>query len=195
MEWHPQTFSSLMCWAAVDRVGRIATKHRPEVADEFRAAAERIQREILDKGYNPSLESFVASYGGSNIDASLLQLPSLGFLPADDPRVAKTIALVRRELALDGWMKRYKGDPMGTTQVAFTMCTFWLVEALNRIGDKGAARTMLEFALQSLSPMGLIAEDYDPAAQRMWGNFPQAYSHVGLIHAAFAASPPWSDVT
>jgi GH15 family glucan-1,4-alpha-glucosidase len=194
-EWHPQTFSSLMCWAAVDRVGRIATKHRPEVADEFRAAAERIQREILDKGYNASLESFVASYGGSNIDASLLQLPSLGFLPSDDPRLVKTVAVVQRELALDGWMKRYNGDPMGKTQVAFTMCTFWLVEALNRIGNKSAARTMLDFALRSLSPMGLIAEDYDPAAQRMWGNFPQAYSHVGLIHAAFAASPPWSDVT
>ena len=194
-EWRPQTFSSLMCWAAADRVAQIATKHRPAVADEFRIAAQRIHAQILERAYNPTLESFVASYGGADLDASLLQLPSLRFLPRDDPRLAKTIEVVRRELTLDGWLKRYNCDPMGQMEVAFTLCTFWLVEALARVGDKAAARTTLDSALTALSPIGLIAEDYDPAAGRMWGNFPQAYSHVGLIHAAFAAAPPWSDVT
>jgi len=149
-EWHPQTFSSLMCWAAADRVARIATTHRPQVAAEFQTIAGRIHKEIVDKAYNPSLQSFVASYGGSNIDASLLQLPSLGFLRPDDPRLASTVAVVRRELALDGWMKRYHGDPMGTTQVAFTVCTFWLVEAMNRVGNKAAAREVLDFALKAM---------------------------------------------
>lgn len=194
-DWRPQTFSSLMCWAAVDRVAGIAEKHRPSVVGEFRAASERIRKQIVDQGWNASLDSFTASYGGSDIDASLLQLPSLRFLPADDPRLAKTIAVVRRELTLDGWIKRYNGDPMGKTHVAFTMCTFWLVEALARIGDKAGARETFDFALQALSPIGLLSEDYDPTTKRMWGNFPQAYSHVGLIHAAFAASPPWADVT
>jgi GH15 family glucan-1,4-alpha-glucosidase len=193
-EWRPQTFSSLMCWAAADRVAGIVGTHRPSVADELRAAAGRIHKEIVDRAWNPSLGSFVASYDGSDLDASLLQLPSLRFLPADDPRLAKTIAVVRRELALDGFMKRYKGDPMGRTEVAFTMCTFWLVEALARIGDTTGAKQIFEFALRALSPIGLLSEDYEPVTARMWGNFPQAYSHVGLIHAAFAASPPWADV-
>jgi GH15 family glucan-1,4-alpha-glucosidase len=83
---------------------------------------------------------------------------------------------------------------MGKTEVAFTVCTFWLVEALARIGDKQAARETFERALEMLSPVGLISEDYDPVGRRMWGNFPQAYSHVGLIHAAFAASPGWVEV-
>jgi GH15 family glucan-1,4-alpha-glucosidase len=193
-EWRPQTFSSLMCWAAADRVAAIAERHRPGRADELRAAASRIHREIIDRTWSSSLGSFVASYDGRDLDASLLQLPSLRFLPADDPRLVATIAVVRRELSIDGWMKRYDGDPMGRTDVAFTMCTFWLVEALARIGDKAGARGVLDFALKALSPRGLLSEDYDPVTGRMWGNFPQAYSHVGLIHAAFAASPPWADI-
>jgi len=193
-EWRPQTFSSLMCWTAADRVARMVGKERPEVAGELHAAADRIHKEILDRAWNPALDSFVGSYDGSDLDASLLQLPTLRFLPADDPRLAKTIAVVRRELALRGFMKRYKSDPMGRTDVAFTMCTFWLVEALARTGDTAGARQIFEFALKALSPLGLLSEDYEPVTARMWGNFPQAYSHVGLIHAAFAASPPWEDV-
>jgi GH15 family glucan-1,4-alpha-glucosidase len=194
-EFRPQTFSSLMCWAAADRVAHIAAVHRPSVADEFRANAARAHAEIIEKAYDRSLESFVATYGGAELDASMLQLPSLRFLPADDPRVLQTIGRLRRELIRDGWMRRYVRDPMGETQVAFSLCTFWLVEALARTGDHKAARETLDLALLALSPLGLIAEDYDPVQCRMWGNFPQAYSHVGLIHAAFAASPPWSDVT
>jgi GH15 family glucan-1,4-alpha-glucosidase len=192
-EWRPQTFSSLMCWAATSRMADIAVRHKPEIADELHAAARRIHGEIVERAWSPSLDSFVATYGGTDLDASLLQMPSLRFLPPDDVRLAKTIAVVRRELAFDGWLKRYKNDPMGQAEVAFTMCTYWMVEALGRIGDVASARTIFERALGSLSPLGLVSEDYDPVARRMWGNFPQAYSHVGLIHAAFAASPAWSE--
>jgi GH15 family glucan-1,4-alpha-glucosidase len=192
--WRPQTFSSVMCWAAADRMAQIAARHRPELEPEFRAAAERIRGDVLQNAYNAQMSSFVASYGGADLDASLLQLAVLRFLPADDARLRQTIESIRRELAFDGWLKRYKRDPIGQTEVAFTVCTFWLVEALARIGEKQAARETLEQALGMLSPLGLISEDYDPVGRRMWGNFPQAYSHVGLIHAAFAASPAWVEV-
>jgi GH15 family glucan-1,4-alpha-glucosidase len=192
--WRPQTFSSLMCWVAADRMGQIAARHRPEMAPAFQTAAEKIRQEVLERAWNPEMASFVASYGGSDVDASLLQLPVLRFLPADDPRLRRTVERVRRDLELGGWLKRYKGDPIGRTDVAFTVCTFWLVEALARIGERSAARETFERALGMLSPLGLISEDYDPLGGRMWGNFPQAYSHVGLIHAAFAASPGWAEV-
>jgi GH15 family glucan-1,4-alpha-glucosidase len=193
--WRPQTFSSVMCWAAADRMAQIAMRHRPEAAPEFRDAAEKIQREVLANAWNADMGSFVASYAGTDLDASLLQLAVLRFLPADDPRLRKTVEIIRRDLGFDGWLKRYNGDPIGKTEVAFTVCTFWLVEALARLGDKQAARETFERALGMLSPVGLISEDYDPVSGRMWGNFPQAYSHVGLIHAAFAASPGWAEVT
>ncbi len=193
--WHPQTFSSVMCWVAADRMAQIAARHRPEATQEFRSAAGRIQQEVLEKAWNADMASFVASYGGNDVDASLLQLAVLRFLPPEDPRLRRTVETIHRDLALDGWLKRYRRDPMGKSEVAFTVCTFWLVEALARIGEKRAARETFERALGMLSPVGLISEDYDPAAGRMWGNFPQAYSHVGLIHAAFAASPGWAEVT
>jgi GH15 family glucan-1,4-alpha-glucosidase len=193
-EWRAQTFSSLMCWAAADRMASIAARHRPAIADELRTAAQRIHAEIVDKAWNLKLGSFVASYGGEELDGSLLQMLSLRFLPDADPRLAATVAVVRRHLALDGWLKRYNGDPIGRMEVAFTICTFWMIEALARCGDIAGARTMLNQALGGLSPLGLISEDFDPTARRMWGNFPQAYSHVGLIHAAFAASPSWSEI-
>jgi GH15 family glucan-1,4-alpha-glucosidase len=193
-EWRPQTFSTAMCWAAVDRMATIATKHQPASAGEFRAAAERIHAEILREAWSAARGSFVASYGRPDLDASLLQLASLRLLPASDPRLVATVDLIRSELMFDGWVKRYETDPIGRTQVAFTICTFWLVEALALVGDKRAAREILGRVLDGLSPLGLVSEDYDPATRRMWGNFPQGYSHVGLIHAAFAALPTWNEV-
>jgi GH15 family glucan-1,4-alpha-glucosidase len=192
--WQPQTFSSVMCWAAADRMAQIAVRHRPQLEPELRAAAERIKRDVLENAYSAEKSSFVATHAGADLDASLLQLAVLRFLPADDPRLRRTIETIRGELAFDGWLKRYKRDPIGETEVAFTVCTFWLVEALARIGEKQAARETFEQALGMLSPIGLISEDYDPVGRRMWGNFPQAYSHVGLIHAAFAASPGWAEI-
>ncbi|MEP6961575.1 MAG: glycoside hydrolase family 15 protein, partial [Acidobacteriota bacterium] len=139
--------------------------------------------------------SFVGQYGGEDLDASLLQMARLRFLPKEDPRLSRTIDAITKELTRDGWLLRYTlNDGFGTPSVAFIICTFWLVEALAAAGRNSEAREVFTKIHGVLSPLGLLSEDYDAATGRMWGNFPQAYSHVGLIHAAFAASPDWADI-
>jgi GH15 family glucan-1,4-alpha-glucosidase len=196
-EWRPQTFSSLMCWAAADRMGRIARLHRPEIAEEFTMAAQRIRAGLLQDAVDPQRGCLVADHGGTEVDAALLQAVTLGLLEADDPRLHATVDAIRADLDHHGWIKRYRvDDGFGAPSVAFTVCTFWLVEALARLGRDADARALLAECLQSIrSPLGLLAEDVDPVSGEMWGNFPQAYSHIGLIHAAFAASPRWSELT
>src|SRR5262249_4472873 len=128
-------------------------------------------------------------------DASLLQMASLRFLPPGDARLLGTLDAIRRELSQDGWLFRYRTDDgFGLPTVAFILCSFWLVEALAICGKADEARGLLARACAVLSPLGLLSEDYETATLRMWGNFPQAYSHVGLIHAAFLASPRWHEV-
>jgi GH15 family glucan-1,4-alpha-glucosidase len=194
-EWKPQTFSSLMCWAAADRMAGIADRHLPASAAEFHASADRIHAEILDKTWNVRRGSFVGHYGGDDLDASILQMARLRFLPKDDARLISTIDSIHKDLARDGWLHRYSlNDGFGQPAVAFVICTFWLVDALAVTGRCEEARTVFDRIYRALSPLGLLSEDYDTTAPRMWGNFPQTYSHVGLIHAAFAASPQWTHV-
>jgi GH15 family glucan-1,4-alpha-glucosidase len=194
-EWMPQTFSSLMCWAAADRMARIAARHAPVLAPEFHAAAERIHAEIIAKSWNSNKKSFVGHYGGEDLDASLLQMVRLRFLPPDDPMLLSTIAAIQRDLSMGGWLQRYSlNDGFGIPSVAFVICTFWLIEALSAIGRREEAIAIFERIHKAISRLGLLSEDFDPAEPRMWGNFPQTYSHVGLIHAAFAASPQWTEV-
>jgi GH15 family glucan-1,4-alpha-glucosidase len=194
-EWKPQTFSSLMCWAGADRMAAIAERHDPARANEFHAAADRIRAEIDAHSWNEKKKSFVGHYGGEDLDASLLQMVRLRFLPAGDPRLSSTIDAIHQDLAMGGWLHRYSlNDGFGKPTVAFVICTFWLIEALAAAGRKVEARTAFDRIHKALSPLGLLSEDYDPTEPRMWGNFPQTYSHVGMIHAAFASSPPWSDV-
>ncbi len=191
----PQTFSGLMCWAAADRMSKVAARHLPGVAPHYAAEAERIRQELLSRAWNPEMGTLVATYGGADLDASLLQVASLRMLPEDDPRLHRTIDTVARELASDGWLFRYRDDDgFGRPTVGFIICTFWLVEALAMAGRAAEARQVLDRARGALSPLGLLSEDYEVATRRMWGNFPQAYSHVGLIHAAFSASPRWSEL-
>ncbi len=194
-EWRPQTFSSLMCWAAADRMGRIAAEHRPSDAEEFRAAASRIRDEILTKATDTARGCLVADYGGTEVDAALLQAVTLGLLPPSDPRAAATVQAVRADLEHEGWLRRYRtNDGFGVPSVAFTLCTLWLVEALARLGRDEEAREVMERVTRVPSPLGLLSEDFQPTDGVMWGNFPQAYSHVGVIHAAFAAAPRWSEL-
>ena len=191
----PQTFSSLMSWAAADRMAKVAALHAPSAEAAFRLGAQRIRREVIERAWNPQLESFVAMYDEPELDASLLQMVSLRFLPLDDSRLRATVHAIQKGLTRDGWLFRYKlDDGLGQTTVAFVICTFWLVEALAAIGEIDEAKAVMDRAQSALSPLGLLSEDYEASGLRMWGNFPQAYSHVGLIHAAFAASPRWSDV-
>ncbi|MDM7993114.1 MAG: glycoside hydrolase family 15 protein [Candidatus Fermentibacter sp.] len=190
-----QTFSSLMCWAAAERMANVARTCCRDHEPDLRAAAARIHHDILANAWSERKGSLAASYGGTDLDASLLQAVSLRLLPADDVRLHKTVDAVQRELSQGGWLMRYRTDDgLGETTVAFVLCTFWLVEALAALGRAAEARALMQKTLAALSPLGLLSEDYAVAEDRLWGNFPQAYSHVGLIHAAFAASPRWSDV-
>jgi GH15 family glucan-1,4-alpha-glucosidase len=194
-EWRPQTFSSLMCWAAADRMAVVASRNARGLESEFRAAANRIHEEIIARAWNSDLGSFAGHHGGRDLDASLLQMASLRFLPPSDPRLGSTIDAIWKTLSKDGWLFRYRlDDGFGQPKVAFIICTFWLVEALALIGRNDDAKAVMRHVHSVLSPLGLLSEDYETSNLRMWGNFPQAYSHVGLIHAAFAASPRWSDI-
>ncbi len=193
-DWRPQTFSSLMCWAAADRMARIAEQHRTVDAEEFKLAAERIREEILEHAVDKERQCLVADYGGSEVDAALLQAVTLRFLPPEDERLHTTVDAVAADLAWHGWLKRYRtNDGFGAPEVAFMLCTFWQIEALARLGRSKEAQTLMAGIQHVNSPLGLFGEDVNPLSGAMSGNFPQAYSHVGLIHAAFAAAPRWSE--
>lgn len=193
-EWRPQTFSSIMCWAAADRMSRIAERHRPAAAEEFRRAAGEIRQELLHRAVDPARQCLVADYGGAEVDAALLEAVTLRLLPPGDHRMRATVDAVHQDLQHHGWLRRYRtNDGFGVPAVSFMLCTFWLVEALARLGRAEEARALMDQLHEVDSPLGLLAEDLDPATHTMWGNFPQAYSHVGLIHAAFAAAPRWSE--
>ena len=196
-EWQSQTFTSLMCWAAADRMAMIAERQAPNLEQEFRGHAQRIREKILAESWSAERGALVATAFGSELDASLLQAAALRLLPRDDPRMHSMVDAVVRELGQDGWLFRYRNhDGLGVPRVAFVVCSFWLVRALSSLGRDAEARQVLDHVRAGLvkSPLGLVAEDFDPATGRMWGNFPQAYSHMGLIHAAFAASPLWSEI-
>ena len=194
-EWQPQTFSSLMSWAGADRMARVAAQHAPALEAEFRDAATRIRDEIVARAWNGELGAFAATYGGRDLDASLLQIATLRLLPPGDSRVKASVDAIRRGLSQEGWLFRYRlDDGFGCPVVAFIICTFWLAEALAATGRVEEAREVMHQVRPALSPLGLLSEDYETTSLRMWGNFPQAYSHVGLIHAAFAASPRWGDI-
>jgi len=193
--WRPQTFSSLMCWAAAHRASRIAKRHRDVVADELAAAANQIRADLLRQAVDASRGCLTADYGGTEVDAALLQAVTLQLLPPDDPHLIATIDAVRADLDHAGWLRRYRTkDDFGVPAVAFTLCTFWLVEALARIGRLDDARAVMERVHSIHAPLGLLSEDVDPVTGTMWGNYPQAYSHVGLIHGAFAIAPRWPEI-
>ncbi len=195
-QWRPQTFSTLMCWAAADRMSRIAAVHRPALASEFGDAATRIRTELLREGLDPARGCLVADYRGKEVDAALLQAVILRFLDPSDGRLIATVDAIRADLTIDGgWLRRYRtNDGFGVPTVAFTLCTFWLIETLSAMGRLQEARALMDRVGEVQSPLGLLSEDVDAKSGTMWGNFPQAYSHVGMIHAAFAASPRWGEI-
>lgn len=193
-DWRPQTFSTVMCWAAADRMGKIAARHRPSEAQEFVEAARAIRDELGRAAVSPTRGCLVADYGGTEVDAALLQAVTLKLMAHDDPRMHATVEAVRADLEFHGWLKRYRtNDGFGVPTVAFTLCTFWLVEALATLGRTKEAQALMDRVRHIRAPLGLLSEDVDPVTNEMWGNFPQAYSHAGLVHAAFAAAPRWSD--
>jgi GH15 family glucan-1,4-alpha-glucosidase len=187
------TYSSVLCWAACDRLALIA-KHLGfgERFDYWRNHAEHIRRGILERAWNARTGSFAARFEGAEVDASLLLLPTLGFLPARDPRFLGTLTRVEQELRQDPYLSRYAGeDDFGAPSTVFTVCTFWYVDALAAVGRVDEARALFEHMLSVRNPVGLLSEDLDPATGELWGNFPQSYSMVGLIHSATRLSRPW----
>ena len=192
---HVHTFSSVMCWVACDRLAKIARRlDLPADAARWRADADRIRARICEGAWSESRRSFVATFGGEALDASLLLLAELGFLRADDPRFAATVEAVERELRRGDFIFRYtQPDDFGLPENAFLVCTFWYIDALALIGRRDEARALFETMLARRNRLGLLSEDIDPATGELWGNFPQTYSMVGLINSATRLSIPWGE--
>ena len=187
------THSKVMAWVALDRAIRTATEfgHAAPI-DAWRVTRQRIHDEVCARGFDPRLDSFVQSYGSTQLDASLLLIPLVGFLPADDPRVCGTVAAVERRLMADGLVQRYDtsatDDGLPPGEGAFLACSFWLADNYALTGRANDARTLFERLLTLRNDVGLLAEEYDPRTKRLVGNFPQAFSHVGLVDTAFNLS-------
>ena len=183
--------SKVMCWVAFDRAVRAVEGFGGEgPADRWRACREEVHREVCEQGWDPERRTFTQSYGSKELDASLLMIPMVGFLPTGDARVAGTIDAVRRELSVDGFIERYPTsegisvDGLPGREGAFLLCTFWLADALALTGRIEEATPIFERLVGLANDVGLLAEEYDPRDGRMLGNFPQAFSHVGLVNTA-----------
>jgi GH15 family glucan-1,4-alpha-glucosidase len=187
------THSKVMAWVAADRA--VQAVHRfgcDGPIDHWRALCAAIHDEVCTKGFDTERNTFTQYYGSRDVDAALLMIPLVGFLPADDPRMLGTIAAVQRDLTTpDGFVLRYVGedtddvDGLPPGEGAFLACTFWLADNLALTGRQGEARVLFERLLGLRNDVGLLAEEYDPAGQRLVGNFPQAFTHVSLVNSAY----------
>jgi glucoamylase len=185
------TFSKIMAWVAVDRMIKDATHfHLSGPVEAWRALRDKMRERILREGFNAERNSFTQYFGGTELDASLLLIPRVGFLPANDPRVVGTVAAVEQDLFIDGFVLRYRTqshvDGLPPGEGAFLACTFWLVDAYVGQGRRKEAEALFERLIGLSSDLGLLSEEYDPAARRLVGNFPQAFSHVALVAAAMS---------
>ncbi len=189
------THSAVMCWAACDRLAKIArVLGLTSRAKYWRGEAQQLRRVILDGAWNEKRKSFVATLGGEHLDASLLLLQEVGFLRSDDPRFAATVDAIAAELSRDGLLYRYASeDDFGRPKTAFAVCSFWYVDALVALGRREEAREIFERLLRYRNRLGLLSEDIDPVGGELWGNFPQSYSMVGLIISAMRLSKSWEE--
>jgi len=189
------TFSSVMCWAACDRLAKVAAiLDRSDRAAWWRKRANRLHAEICARAWNDKLGSFVSTFEGDDLDATLLLLHELDFLAADDPRFAATVDAVGRALKRDDFLFRSMvEDDFGAPETSFIICGFWYVDALAALGRRDEARALFENMLARRNPLGLLSEDIDPKTGALWGNFPQTYSMVGLVNSAMRLSASWED--
>jgi GH15 family glucan-1,4-alpha-glucosidase len=197
------THSKVMAWVALDRaIKAVELLGLEGPVDRWRAVRRELHDEVCREGYDSERGSFVQYYGADRLDASLLQIPLVGFLPADDPRVKGTVAAIERELMADGLVHRYppegseKVDGLPPGEGPFLACTFWLADNLVLMGRWEEAAGIFERLLALRNDVGLLAEEFDPATGRQLGNFPQAFSHVALVNTASNLSgdamPDWS---
>lgn len=188
------TYSAAMCWAALHRLALIAERVGESAdAAEWDGLALKLRQEIIARATTP--EGWLSGVLDASIaDASCLLLPEIGLLPAKDPRIAKTLEVVAKRLVRDGFVMRYdEADDFGRPETAFLVCTFWYVDALAFAGRRDEAREIFKRVLASRNAVGLLSEDILPQSGALWGNFPQAYSHVGLIHSAARLSRGWEE--
>jgi GH15 family glucan-1,4-alpha-glucosidase len=187
------THSKVMAWVAFDRGIRIVEEFgREGPVDRWRAVRDEIQAEVIERGWSEKRQAFVQYYGSDELDASALMIPLVGFLPADDPRVVSTVDAIRRDLTYDGLVLRYHTDEDGDVdglpagEGVFLACSFWLAEVLALQGKRDEARELFERLLTLRNDVGLLAEEWEPRAGRLVGNFPQAFTHLALVEAALA---------
>jgi GH15 family glucan-1,4-alpha-glucosidase len=183
-----------MAWVAVDRAAMaVESEGHKDPARRWRQIADEIYAEVCERGFDRDLNSFVQAYGSKRLDASLLLLPLVGFLPAADPRIKGTLAAIEDRLLIDNeFVLRYEtenpGDGLPAGEGVFLACSFWLVDNYILQGRYAEARKLFDRLLSRCNDVGLLAEELDPLTGRMLGNFPQAYSHVGLINCALNLS-------
>ncbi|MFJ8196299.1 glycoside hydrolase family 15 protein [Streptomyces sp. NPDC096152] len=185
--------SKVMVWVAADRAVRALEEDPglPGDLDGWRALRDEVHREVCAKGYDPDRNTFTQSYGSAELDAALLLIPRVGFLPPDDPRVIGTVDAVRAELGERGLVRRYSADATAVDGLpggegTFLVCSFWLADALHLTGRTKEARELFERLTGLANDVGLLSEEYDPVSGRQLGNFPQAFSHIGLVNTALA---------
>jgi len=183
------THSKVMAWVATDRMSRaVRTSRLAGPADRWEALGQQIRADVLAHGFDAERNTFVQSYGATALDASLLMIPRVGFLPGNDPRVLGTIDAIQRELTDDGFVLRYQtgstDDGLSGAEGVFLACSFWLVDALQAAGRTADAVALFERLLGLRNDVGLFSEEWDPRAHRQLGNTPQAFSHFPLVVSA-----------
>ncbi|WP_369238641.1 glycoside hydrolase family 15 protein [Streptomyces sp. R21] len=186
-------YSKVMAWVAADRAVRTLEgdpKLRGDL-DGWRAMREEVHREVCERGFDVERNTFTQAYGSRELDAALLLIPRVGFLPPDDPRVIGTIDAVREELGHAGFMRRYSSeetvvDGLPGSEGTFLVCSFWLADALHMTGRTKEARELFDRVVGVANDVGLLSEEYDPVSGRQLGNYPQAFSHIGLVNTALA---------
>jgi GH15 family glucan-1,4-alpha-glucosidase len=183
------TYSKVMAWAAFDRAARIAENSQAGSGSHWQRLSDTIHRDVCAKAFDAELGSFVQAYGSKSLDASLLLMPLVGFLPADDPRIRGTVRAVEQRLISNGLVMRYDTgaqiDGLPPGEGAFLACSFWLADNYVLQGRDAEAGALFERLLALCNDVGLLAEEYDPRDRRQLGNFPQAFSHVALVNTGF----------
>ena len=183
------TYSKAMAWLAFDRAVKSAEIYNlPGPIDRWREVRAKIHRDVCEKGFDAERGSFMRAYGSPHLDASLLLLPAIGFLPPEDVRVRGTVEAIERDLVVDGLVLRYNtavaADGLPAGEGVFLACSFWLADAYLMLGRQDDARRLFERLLTLRNDLGLLSEQYEPRSRRLVGNFPQAFSHLALVNSA-----------
>jgi GH15 family glucan-1,4-alpha-glucosidase len=180
------TFSKVLCWVAMDRAIKVAQIfNKDKKISKWTVLRDEIKQDILHHGWNDQKKSFTQSYNSKDLDASILLMEPYGFIEANDPMYISSVHAIEEELSNDGLLYRYKNeDDFGLPSSSFTVCTFWFIDALNKIGERGKAKELFDKLLSYSNHLGLFSEDLDFKTKELLGNFPQAYSHLALIETA-----------